>query len=104
MVRTSLIGFCLSAVLALASTAGAQSHYRVIDMGTIGGSSSFANGINTPGQSAGTSDTTGDAALHAFFGTPSNRLHDLGTLGGENSSALAINDSAQIVGQADKAD
>jgi len=104
MGRTSLIGFCLSAVLALASTAGAQSHYKVMDVGTIGGSSSFGNGINTPGQTAGASDTTGDAALHAFFGTPPQRLHDLGTLGGPSSSALAINDHTDIVGQADKAD
>ena len=104
MGRASLIGFCLSAVLALVSTAGAQSHYKVMDIGTIGGSSSFGNGINTPGQTAGASDTTGDAALHAFFGTPPQRLHDLGTLGGPSSSALAINDHTDIVGQADKAD
>ncbi len=37
------------------------------DLGTLGGTESFGNGLNASGQVTGESFTTGDAADHAFF-------------------------------------
>jgi probable HAF family extracellular repeat protein len=74
------------------------------DLGTLGGSYSFANAINDSGQIVGYSTTSaaqnpakaGDAFLYNN-GTMTN----LGTLPGFSSSfATAINDSRQIVGDA----
>jgi probable HAF family extracellular repeat protein len=65
------------------------------DLGDLGGSESYAFGINNNGV------VTGRASLsftkyHAFRydGT----MHDLGTLGGTNSQGNAINDAGIIVG------
>ena len=40
------------------------------DLGTLGGTQSFGNGLNTSGQVAGESFTTGDAATRAFLWKP----------------------------------
>jgi probable HAF family extracellular repeat protein len=74
------------------------------DLGSLGGSSGLGWDINASGQVAGYSDTTGDAAQHAFLWTPtmpngvSGTMHDLGSLGGTNSDGSGINDSGQVVG------
>src|SRR6185369_9855026 len=53
------------------------------DLGTLGGTQSFGNGLNTSGQVAGESFTTSDAATHAFLWKPttpggaSGTMHDL---------------------------
>jgi probable HAF family extracellular repeat protein len=69
------------------------------DLETLGGTDSYAQGINAAGQVAGYSQTTGDAATHAFLYDPgAPGLHDLGTLGGTSSYGLRINASGQVTG------
>ncbi|HEY1242645.1 MAG TPA: choice-of-anchor D domain-containing protein [Bryobacteraceae bacterium] len=71
-------------------------------LGTLGGSSSTAWGINTSGQVVGESNTAAGAS-HAFRTAPNAAINpgtdDLGTLGGVSSRAVGINDSGQVVGQ-----
>ena len=66
------------------------------DLGTLGGTSSAAFGINALGQVVGSAQTT-DGAHHAFL-YKDGIMIDLGTLGGGFSRALAINASGQVVG------
>jgi probable HAF family extracellular repeat protein len=74
------------------------------DLGTLGGSQSFGNGLNASGQVVGESSTTGDTADHAFLWKPSTpggtsgTMYDLGTLGGTESFGGAINTGGQVAG------
>ncbi len=69
-----------------------------VDLGTLGGTNSFAVGINTNGHIVGSSDIRGDGARHAFLWTPSGGMIDLGTLGGTYSDARFISDDDLVVG------
>src|SRR5260370_6480626 len=69
------------------------------DLGTLGGSASFADGINSAGQIVGGAETAAQAT-HAFLFS-GGRLLDLGTLGGGNSTATGINAAGQIVGNSE---
>ena len=73
-------------------------------LGTLGGNSSVALGINTSGQVVGRSDTASGTS-HAFRTAPNAAINpgtdDLGTLGGPTSVAYGINDSGQVVGSSD---
>ncbi len=60
------------------------------DLGTVGGSLSFAQAINENGQVAGHSQ-------HAFL-WQDGVMTDLGTLGGDVSDAVDVNDEGQVVG------
>ncbi len=69
----------------------------MVDLGTLGGPTSYAYYINESGQVAGYSDTsTGE--LHAFFWTKEDGMVDLGTLGGSDSLPSDLNESGQVVG------
>ena len=75
--------------------------YNVIDLGTLGGTSSEPLGINNSGQIVGYATTPSNVATHAALWTNSTSpAIDLGTLpGGGYSIASGINASGQIVGQ-----
>ena len=88
-------------VLSGALSAPATTYYVVRDLGTLGGASSYAYGINDAGQVVGWSDTTAQTS-HAFLFS-GGVMQDLGTLGGNNSCAYGINNAGQVVGQADTA-
>ncbi len=89
-------------VSALAFSAGvllAQSHYAVVDLGTLGGTNSRAYGLNNHGTIVGDAMRP-DGRTHAFVFT-NGVMMDLGTMGGTNSHAYGINDMGHIVGDAD---
>src|SRR5580765_2460647 len=71
--------------------------YQVVDLSTLGGTSSFAADVNGRGQVVGASSTA-DGVNHAFL-WQEGVMTDLGTLGGETSEATEINESGQVVGR-----
>src|ERR671913_1752861 len=78
----------------------APSYYKVQDLGTLGGSSSWVSAINDSGQVIGSSYLAGDQNRHAFL-YKDGKTTDLGTLGGASSEAKGINGSGQVVGWSD---
>jgi len=71
--------------------------YSITDLGTLGGTSSEAAGVNNPGEVVASS-TTAAGVSHAFL-YRNGLMFDLGTLpGGSASQATAINDRGDIVG------
>jgi probable HAF family extracellular repeat protein len=69
--------------------------YRVIDLGTLGGTVSGALAINSKGWVTGFSFLPGDANLHALLWRRGVKT-DLGTLGGPNSTPNGFMDSASV--------
>jgi probable HAF family extracellular repeat protein len=70
------------------------------DLGTLGGRSSWAYGINDGAEIVGYSTTSADRVVHAFRWSRG-VMQDLGTLGGSSSIALGINHAGQVVGWAE---
>ena len=69
-----------------------------LDLGTLGGSSSWSRAVNNRGEVVGASETA-NGELHAFLWSPLRGMIDLGTLGGTYSQAFFINDKGQVAGQ-----
>ncbi len=84
-------------ILLLMPLAAAQT-YRVTDLGTLGGSTSQALGINDLGQVVGESLMPDNVAVHAFLWSKQGGATDIGALGGNFSAAQAINNQGQVVG------
>ncbi len=70
-------------------------HTAFVDLGTLGGDSSVACGINDAGDIVGYS-MIADGSTHAFLRPAGGHMSDLGTLGGQWSAAKAINSTGQI--------
>jgi len=95
--------FALSALVCLIFSAPAWAvDYTITDLGTLGGTTSYARsyarGINNNGQVVGAAGTA-DGLEHAFLYSNGSML-DLGTLGGTYSYAFSINNNGQVVGSA----
>ncbi len=80
------------------SRADAES-YDIIDLGTLGGTTSYAYGINNDGVVVGQADLVGDGMTHAFKYVGDDMV-DLGALGGTWGRAFEISDAGHIVGWA----
>jgi probable HAF family extracellular repeat protein len=79
---------------------GPLPHYRVITLGTLGGSAAVGFNVTTGGWVDGDSFTAGDQAIHAFVWANGHMI-DVGTLGGPDSGAATLNDNGQVVGAAE---
>lgn len=80
-------------------TCTALAAYRAVDLGTLGGNYSVANGINLAGQVVGYTEVSGGGAARRAFLWDSGVMTLLGNLGGNGeSSASAINSAGEIVG------
>jgi probable HAF family extracellular repeat protein len=73
---------------------------KLLDLGTLGGTFGFPNGINNHGEVVGQSNLVGDSNYHPFL-WKRGLLIDLGTFGGDKGFASSVNDAGEIVGRAD---
>ena len=75
-----------------------------LDLGTLGGSTSEALGVNENGDICGTSELPNNTR-HAFLRrADSGIIEDLGTLGGPTSWAFAVSTSGLVIGRSDTSD
>jgi probable HAF family extracellular repeat protein len=102
--RTFFLAFCAVciATLSVSSVHGVSPQYTITDLGSLGGTITDAQGINSSGQVTGQSFTAGNSASRAYFydGT----IHNLGTLGGNSSYGGDINDNGMIAGTSSKSE
>jgi probable HAF family extracellular repeat protein len=75
------------------------SNGNTADLGTLGGPTSTALGVNNAGQVIGTSDLVTGGTTHAFI-YDSGHMIDIGTLGGATSGGAAINNTGDATGKA----
>jgi probable HAF family extracellular repeat protein len=70
---------------------------KMVDLGSLGGTVSWATGLNNRGEVIGAMTLAGDGGWHPFLWSHG-VLTDLGTLGADCGNATAINDAGDIVG------
>lgn len=102
-------GLCAALLLASSVTVGPANAnvgrcrgHRVVDLGTLGGSFSFATDVNDSRVVVGASATSDpNVTQQAFVWTERAGMRNLGTLGGPNSQAQAVNNRGEIAGYSD---
>jgi probable HAF family extracellular repeat protein len=72
---------------------------NMVDLGTLGGSCSFAYGLNGNGQVVGQATLAGDEQDHPYI-WEHGKMKDLGALGGTYGYASWLNDLGEVVGAA----
>lgn len=88
-----------SFLLLVGNNAVAAAAYQILDIGTLGGTTSTGWALNDSGAIAGTSNIVGDNSnFDKAFKYSANGLSSLGTLGGFQSEARGINSSGSIAG------
>ena len=94
--RLALVALLLSAACAV----HAQGLYSVLDLGTLGGTTSAGNAINENGEVTGTAYLPEDAGQNAFLTGPDGAkpLQPLGTLGGTESFGQGIDATRRVAG------
>jgi len=97
--RAAARASALLSMLLAGLPASAAVQFTVTDLGTLGGTTSNAYGINAAGQVVGSAMTSGDAVSRAFI-WQAGSLQDLGTAGGTSGYAASINAAGQVVGYA----
>src|ERR1700676_1901003 len=103
---TCFIAITLFVALAVPVSLAAQEEkkehrrYKVVDLGTLGGTFSEPSGINRRAQVAGRATPAGTSNVHAAL-WQDEQATDLGTFGGPNSWAWVPGDSGIIPGQAE---
>jgi hypothetical protein len=97
-----VVAVALACAFAPVATAGAQSAYSVVEIGTVAGfDTTEGDGINASGQVVGT--LRGDpyrGEWSAFVWDPSSGLRALGELAGEGTFGQGINDRGVVTGAA----
>lgn len=93
----SLLRTVALAATALAFTPPAAA-WTIIDLGTLGGSSTEAWGVNNAGVVVGSSMPASGSARAFLWHPNSGSMTDLGTLGGAGSYARQIDDLGHVVG------
>ncbi|MBI4718044.1 MAG: hypothetical protein HY763_09590 [Planctomycetes bacterium] len=90
-------GLCLAAFFCLSGTPGPPGFYQIIDLGTLGGLSSVALGINNLGQVVGGADLA-NGKRHAFL-WDNGVMIDLGVLPGRQyAEAWDVNNLGAVCG------
>lgn len=103
MKTSNKLALALSALMAMTPLAVAQHGTAPVDLGTLGGTSSSANGVSTADTTVGTANVFGDGYTHAFY-TTHGYLQDLESFIGPfgNSTANAISAKGAIAGSSDQ--
>ncbi len=90
---------CLCCSLVVAAPAVDAADWKIIDLGSLGGSYSDGKDLNSQSQVVGSAYTAKNASYRAFL-YDQGKITDLGTLGGLNSIARGISDGGLVVGGA----
>jgi len=72
---------------------------QMLDLGSLGGTLTFVNGMNNHGQVIGEGFLAGNIESHPFLWT-NGAIKDLGSLGGSNAAGNWINEKGEVVGGA----
>lgn len=95
--KSLLCAVCVFVFVLISVQIASAQQYSFTDLGTLGGTNSYANSINASGQVTGYFETGVGVFTHAFRYS-NGVMQDIGTLGGYISAGNSINDTSQIVG------